>query len=166
MKKKFILGLAILPLIGLVLMTCAVTDDVFRWKLTLPLDKTEARVGDTVTATVVYKNTNYDDMDVGLSDWIVEEGGKRKEDMLRVIFTTEKDDDIWKGIPFAYSKAIRFKIKKNEEIKKTFSHTITAEEDLYVYAAAIYHWEGRRLILRNNTTSFPNHEKITIQKEQ
>jgi len=166
MKKAFILGLAIMPFAGLVSMSCANVDGLFRWNLTLTLDKTEARVGDTVTATVVYKNTNYTDIDVELPDWIVAEGGRYKEDMLRVVFTTEKDDYIWNGIPFAYSKAIRFKIKKNEEIKKTFSHTITAEEDLYVYAAAIYHWEGMRQILRNTTPNFPYYEKITILKEQ
>jgi len=80
MKNKFILGLAILPLIGLVSMACVGIEDYFAYNLTVTLDKTEARVGDTVTATVVYKNKCAGDMrDVELPKWIAAEGGKSKK---------------------------------------------------------------------------------------
>jgi len=169
MKNKLFLGMAFLPLIGLVSMSCANIYPLGGWNLTMKLDKTEARVGDTVTATVVFKNIGSGDMrEVELPKWIAAEGGRSKKDILRAVFTTEEDINWADYIPPSQgidTKAIRFTIKKDEEIRKTFTYIITEEEDLYVHAAAFFKYEDIDEILPvmdENHNMKP--EKIKVQQ--
>ena len=167
MKKSIILGLAILPFTGLVSMACVNYTSEFRYSLTVTLDKTEASNGDTVTATVVYKNTNYKDIEVELPEWIVAEGGRIKEDILRVVFTTEEYFKWADYIPSSQgieTKAIQLIIKQNEEIKRTFTHTITAEDDLYVHAAAFFKYGVANNFLPATGKNFNEPEIIKVQQ--
>ena len=168
MKKSIILTLAILPSIVLVSMACTTYEPVFSYSLTVTVDKTEAHIGDTVTATVVWKNLNEgSDIEVELPYWIVNKGGKSKRDMLYSVFTTNEDFD-WRNELESYDntpvKRPKFLIKKDEEIKRTFKHTITEPEDLYIYAAAFIHYGdqgGYDKLCRNY---YP--EKIIVNNEQ
>ena len=108
MKKVFILGLAILPLAGLLMTACQNNGGeneggsrtsqngnvkeviVGDFSLTVTLDKTVARIGDTVTATVVFKNLSNRDIEAELPDWIAAEGFQNKEDILIAVFTSNR----------------------------------------------------------------------------
>ena len=141
MKKSLFLGLAILPFAGLLLMTCSgVHTSEFKISLTMTLDKTEASIGDTVTATVVWKNLS-SDVEVELPNWVTNRGGTSKEDILFAIFTT-KEDINWPDELASYDNTVvkrqKFTLEKDEVIKRTFTHTITEAEDLYVQAAAFF----------------------------
>ena len=142
MKKLLILGLAILPFAGLLLMTCpGVHTSEFKISLTMTVDKTEASIGDTVTATVVCKNTNYNSIKIELPNWVTNRGGKSREDILFAIFTT-KEDISWPDELASYDNTVvkrpKFILEKDEVIKRTFTHTITEAEDFYVHAAAFF----------------------------
>ena len=171
MKKSIILWLAILPFAGLVLTACD-HFPFFSYDLTITLDKTEARVGDTVSATVVYKNTCYADLrEVELPKWIAAEGGRSKKDILRAVFTSDEEfewADYIPPSPVIDTKTIRFKIKKDEVIRKTFTHTITSEEDLYVHAAAFFKYGVDEsyypMLVLSGTDLILNPVKIKVQQ--
>ena len=143
MKKSIILALAILPFTGLVSIACAYSSE-FRCSITVTLDKTEASKGDTVTATVVWKNLNYDfrgDFEAELPNWIANKDGKSVEDMLYAVFTSNEDFN-WNDELASYDhtpvERPKILIKKDAVITKEFKHTITEPEDLVVHAASFY----------------------------
>ena len=142
MKKPLILGLVILPFAGLLSMACAgVNTNEFKISLTMTVDKTEASIGDTVTATVVCKNTNHGLIKIELPNWVTNRGGKSKEDILFSIFTT-KENINWPDELASYDNTVvkrpKFILEKDEVIKRTFTHIITEAEDFYVHAQAFF----------------------------
>ena len=170
MKKSFVLGLAILFVAGLFMTACRlITTSEFAPSLTATTDKTEAKIGDTVTVTVTFRDLSSQTMnrhfDVELPSWIVAEGGENKEDILRVVFTPEEDFNWWdyaasKGNETGRRQTIR--IRGGETIKKKFTHTITEAEDLYVNTAAFFIMGGWG---RNNgLITFSAPIKIKVQQ--
>ena len=144
MKKPLFLWLAFLPFTGLVLTVCNTFGILApNITMTLTLDKTEARVGDTVTATVVLKNLEHVNIEVELPNWIVNKGGKSKKDILYAVFNFKEDfnwiEELESGsYDHTVVKIPKFIIKKDEEIKRTFKYTITAEEDIVVHARSFF----------------------------
>ena len=148
--KKLFLSITILVITGLVSTACVeyFYSNEFKFTLTVTLDKTEAIIGDTIIATAVFKDISTLSLaqkkpyEVELPDWIVAEGGKNKEDILRVVFTANEDfnwDDYlqpYKNIETKIKRKV--KIKGGEAIKKEFKYTITEAKDLEVHAAAFY----------------------------
>ena len=161
----------VIPLVaGLFTIACIGHEPIFKFDLKVTLDKTEARVGDTVTATVVYKNTNDKGIEVELPDWIVAEGGKSKEDMLVAIFTPEGEFK-WSDFILAIhdvepQKRPKFFLKKDEVVIRKFQHTIAEEENLEVNAGAFFYYG----VYLENTPGFKfrcfDPVKIKIIKEQ
>ena len=142
MKKSFILGLVILPIAGLFMTTC-VYQSLLLYKFEVTLDKTEARVGDTVTATVTWVRKNKGNIEVELPNWIAAQGGKNVEDILYVVFSNKDEDNFnWYDVTSSYYqenvKRPKIVIKEGEVIKKKFVHTIAFVEDLYVSAGFFY----------------------------
>jgi len=89
---------------------------------------------------------------------------------LRAVFTPEEDINWADYLPPSQGieiKAIRFTIKKDEEIRKTFTYIITEEEDLYVHAAAFFKYGVDDGIYRETGVNFnPEPKKIKVLKEQ
>lgn len=148
MKKKLFLTTAILLFAGFI--TACTTE--FAYSLNVTVDKTEAKIGDTVTATVAFRHFASSGMnrreEIELPRWIVAEGGNRKDDILRVVFTPERDfegDFFWLGWEPPYpgnETTVRrtVRIRRGEEIRRQFRFTITETKDLYVQAAVFYFW--------------------------
>ena len=175
MKKSIILALAILPFTGLS-MTCLDDYPIFKSSITVTVDKTEARIGDTVTATVVWKNENEgSDFEVELPNWIVNKGGKSVKDILYAVFTTQEDFN-WLDEVKSYDntpvKRPKILLKKDAVIKKEFKHTITEPEDLEVHTSAFYLFGWDEVYNPADISYYgfhglPKSEKIKVQiKEQ
>ena len=112
-----------------------------------------------------------------MPNWIVNKGGKSKKDMLYAVFTTQEDfnwHDELEPYDHTVMKRPKFLIKKDEEIKRTFKHTITEPEDLEVHAQAFFLYfagenddnvyDGKNRICYGQKT---NNEPIKVQiKEQ
>ena len=144
-NNKLFLTISIPLFAGLALTACETANEsVFGLSITVALDKTEARIGDTVTATVIYKNINNGSIEVELPDWIVSEGGKNKQDMLIAVFSPEGDfnwHDYHANIPDVESqKRPKFLIKKYEVVMRIFNHTITETENIEVNAAVFFYY--------------------------
>ena len=144
-KKQFLTLTATLLLAGLFMMACIAVSKpgLPDFSVTVTLDKTEARVGDTVTATVVFRNLRGGNIEAELPGWIAAKGGKSKEDILHVVFTPEENFD-W----FYYEQALicikadvrqKFLIERGAVVEKKFEHTITVAGNLYVHAGAFFH---------------------------
>ena len=165
MKISFILGLAILPIAGLFMTTCHY--DIFELDLTVVLDKTEAKVGDTVIATAVLKSLLYKDYIVELPYWLAAKGGKNKEDILYAVFTS-KEDFNWSNelASYCHEPVERPKILLNKDsvVKRKFEYKITSTEDMYVHVAVFFHLGGIGEQYGLVWTSDP--KKIKVVKEQ
>jgi len=146
MKKSFILGLAILPLTGMLAAACIyttgngediTTKDGFNIKVTL--DKTMAKVGDTVTATVVFKNLSGEDIEAELPGWIAELGGQNTEDIL-VAILTHSDDGFLKWIPpdILFEPLPKILIESGAVIERKFRHAIKESGKFCVVAGAFF----------------------------
>ena len=173
MKKPFVLGLAILFVAGLAMTACPRDIDTapiglpdFSVKVTL--DKTEARVGDTVTATVVFRNLRGGDIEAELPGWIAERGGQGKEDILDVVFLLARDFNCvfpWDDPHMIFEPRPKILIAREEVIKRKFEHIITVPEDLLVRAGAFFftacsHLDGLGIQATSDLL------KITVIKEQ
>ena len=93
MKKPFIFVPAILLFAGLLMLTCDFNGDeviVGDFSLTVTVDKTVVKKGDTIKTTVVFKNLSDRDIEAEIPDWLVVsirrskgiECAFRKEDIL------------------------------------------------------------------------------------
>ena len=140
MKKTLFLGLAILLFAGLFLMACSDDfDEVIMgdFSLKVSLDKTRARSGDKVTATVTFKNLSGKDIEAELPDWIAAEGGQTKEDILSAVFLTEGSEwgfnDILFGQPLP-----KIVIESGAVIEKNFEYIIKGSSNLRVQAGAFF----------------------------
>jgi hypothetical protein len=142
MKKAFILGTAFLLLAGLLTVACEnkdeengkrVAEDDF--SLTVTLDKTVASIGDTVTATVVFKNLSGRDIKAELPDWIASYGGKSKEDILEAEFIPEGSEWGFIDIKFPRPKIL---IGRGDVIERQFERAVTELGNLEVRAGAFF----------------------------
>jgi hypothetical protein len=106
------------------------------FSLTVTLDKTEARIGDTVTATVVFKNLSGKDIEAELPDWIAAGGFRSKEDILTATFIPEGTDLAFEDILFEPRPKIL--IESGAVIERKFEYAITASGNLEVHAGAFF----------------------------
>ena len=146
MKKEIYSGLSILLMTvilfftGLIMMACPRDEAPFLptgYSVTLTLDKTEARVGDTVTATVVFRNLIGRDIEAELPGWLSAQGGKNAEDILDVIFTPV-GEFTWGDRDIYFEPRVKILIERGAVIERKFEHTITTIVDLEILAAAFF----------------------------
>jgi len=158
MKKKLVLTmLCILTalLFVMVFISCVGTDtgisdpdgglskEVIRgdFSLTVTVDKAVARVGDTITATVAFKNLGDRDIVAYRPSWMVAREHIEDftvEDILRVTFTT-RDDFQWAFITAIVTddEPVVF-IKSGAAIERQFEHTVSAPGNLNIHAGAFF----------------------------
>jgi len=155
MKKSNVLVLAILFFTGLFTVACAndnsgtnidprtFADDpkeaevvVGDFSLSVTLDKTEARIGDTITATVVFKNLSGRDIEAELPDWIAAKGGQGIEDILQSILVPEGLKWFFPSIKFEPRPIIL--IESGAVIERLFEHTVTESGDLEIRGGAFF----------------------------
>jgi len=153
MRKTFILGIVILLLVGLLISACqnnengslasrtatengkeVIVDD---FSLTVTLDKTKARIGDTITATVVFKNLSGRDIEAELPDWIAARGGRSKDDILSAVFVPEGEKVSYPGVKFD-GPLPKVLIESETVIERKFEHTITESKNLEARAGAYF----------------------------
>ena len=169
-KKQFLTLTAILFFTGLFMMACprdTAPIGLPDFIITVTLDKTEVRVGDTVTATVVFENIRGGDIEAELPGWIAEKGGQTKKDILDVVFSTSRPGFLWENLDSLFEPRPKIFIERGAVIVREFEHIITASEDLYVTAGAFF---------ITATCSYPNGSgikmrssppiRITVQQEQ
>ena len=139
MKKK--LFLTALCAIGLCLfLACDFNGEEYivgDFSLTVTVDKTNAKVGDTVTATVVFKNLGGRDIEAELPDWIVTGNKQSKEDILYAAFASEMNFE-WVFPSVGFEPLPKILIESGVVIEKTFEHKITSSKNLKVHAAAFF----------------------------
>ena len=157
MKNLFVFGLAIFA--GLFLMACIggdnggqnssriILDDPKEviagdFSIKMALDKTEASVGDIVTATVIFKNLSDKDIVAEIPDWVT--GMIRKpiedytaEDILFVCFVTW-DDFEWNFIDIGILERPTILIECGAVIERQFEYTITSLGNLEIHAGAFF----------------------------
>jgi hypothetical protein len=104
------------------------------FSLTVTLDKTEAMIGDTVTATVVFKNLSDRDIEAELPDWVAK-WGPIKENILSAIFTSDRDF-VWMFPGVEALSRSKILIERGAVIERKFEHVITVKENLEVHAGA------------------------------
>ena len=147
MKKQFVLWLIIMPLAGLFLVVCDFNGEeviVKDFSLKVTVDKTEAKKGDTVKTTVVFKNLSGRDIEAELPDWLTV--GIRqskgidytfsKEDILTA-YLVEKAD-WWFNSVEARPPLPKILIESGDVIVREFEHTVTGSKNLKVQAAAFF----------------------------
>ena len=112
------------------------------FSLTITLDKTEASIGDIITATVVLRNMGTRDIDAEIPDWLV--ASKRKpiedftaEDILVAPFFSG-DDFRWVFRDIAVLNRPAILIKGGAVIKRQFEHVVTETGNLEVRAGAFF----------------------------
>ena len=139
MKKTLFLGLAILLFAGLFLMACSDDfDEVIMgdFSLKISLNKTRARIGDKVTATVIFKNLSGKDIEAELPAWIAAGGRHSKDDILIANFTSERFEWVFEDIGFDPLPTIL--IKSGDVIERKIEHVIKGSKNLKVYAGAFF----------------------------
>ena len=145
MKKSLVLKPAALFIAGLFMSACpvdtteAITDD---FSLAVTADKTSAKVGDTVTATVVFKNLSGGDIEAEIPDWLI--GTLRKpiedytvEDILFTYFITW-DNFEWDFIDIAIFNRPVILIKSGAVIERQFKHTVTESKNIEIHAGVFF----------------------------
>ncbi|MCL2042741.1 MAG: hypothetical protein FWG89_01230 [Treponema sp.] len=148
MKKSNVLGLAILFFAGLFTVACANDNSgtannidprgvtMGDFSLSVTLDKTEARIGDTITAIVVFKNLSGRDIEAELPDWIAAKGGQGIEDILQSILVPEGVEWFFPSIKFEPRPIIL--IESGAVIERLFEHTVTESGDLEILGGAFF----------------------------
>ena len=109
------------------------------FSLKVTVDKTMTKVGDTVTATFVFKNLSGEDIEAELPGWIAELGGQNTEDILRVNFIRASQNPVLWLSPDKSSKPLpKILIESGAVIERKFKHTLKGSYNLEVYAAAFF----------------------------
>ncbi|MCL2410967.1 MAG: hypothetical protein FWC97_04915 [Treponema sp.] len=106
------------------------------FSLTVTVNKTEASIGDTVTATVVFKNLGGRDIEAELPDWIAAAGGKSVEDILDVVFVPEGVE--WAFVDISFEPRPKILIKSGAEIERQLEYTVTESGFLEIRAGAFF----------------------------
>ena len=107
------------------------------FSLTVTLDKTEVNVGDTVTATVVFKNLIGKDIEAELPDWIASGGGRSKEDILDAVLLHEGVEWAFIDIAFFGPKP-KILIESGDIIERQFELNVTEKKNFEVHAGAFF----------------------------
>jgi len=152
MKKSSILRLVILLLVGLLISACqnnengslvsrGVTENEKEviagdFSLTVTLDKTEARIRDTITVTVVFKNLSDIDIEAELPDWIAAGGGRNKEDILDAVLLYEGVE--WGFLDILFKPRPKILIENGAVIERQFEFTVTEKKNFEVHAGAFF----------------------------
>ena len=154
MKKKALTAvcgaIAVLLLCGVYVTGCVGADEENEFKhkntmevivgdfsLTVTLDKTEARIGDTVTATVVFKNLSDRDIEAELPDWMAAGGARSKEDILSVAFIPVDSEIVFYDIE-AKPPLPKILIESGAVIERRFEYGMTGSGNLEVHAGAFF----------------------------
>ena len=156
MKKTFILGFTVLLLAGLFALACnnngeenknefpaslnitvsgneVITSD---FSIIATLDKKEAKVGDKITATVVFKNLSDRDIEAELPDWIAYGGGSYKEDILHAYLLPEGVELSY--ISIAVHKRPEILIESGAVIERQFEIAVTEPGNFALISAAYF----------------------------
>ena len=113
----------------------SVTEDG-SFSLMVTLDKTEVRIGETITATVIFKNLSGRDIEAEIPDWIAANGGLSKEDIVTAIFAPI--GAIWGFPDILFPNRPKILIESGLMIERKFEHTITESENFQVQAGAFF----------------------------
>ena len=143
MEMKNKLFLTMLCAIGLCLiMACQSNGEEVIGKdfsLKVTVDKTRAKVGDTVTATVVFKNLSGEEIEAELPGWIAELGGQNTEDILLAHFTKVEEALVVFILPdILFEPLPKILIESGAVIERKFRHVIKESGKLCVIAGAFF----------------------------
>ncbi|MCL2400862.1 MAG: hypothetical protein FWC91_14105 [Defluviitaleaceae bacterium] len=141
MKNKLFLA-AILLFAGLFMTTCFHDVDEIPFIVGVTVDKTEASIGDTITATVVFWNVSSRDIKAQIPAWLVSIMNKpiedyTIEDILYVRFATEAHG-MWPSREKDMEPLPSVFIEKGTVIKRQFEHIVTESKDIRVHAGAFF----------------------------
>lgn len=115
---------------------------VGNFSLTVTVDLTTPKIGDTITATITFKNLSDNDIEAEIPDWLVATMNKPIEDMtiediLFAYFVTW-DDFIWEFVDIAVEQRPSILIEHGTVIERQFEYTVTASGNLEIHAGAFF----------------------------
>jgi len=152
MKKKLLLVPVILLFTGIVLLACTtgyggdenITREGFYLKVTV--NKTRVKVGDTVTASAIFKNLSGKNIEAELPGWIAAEGGKSKDDILRTFLAPSDNAFLdWSPPDILFEPLPKILIKSGVEISQKFKYTLK-ESGIFVVVAGAFFIAGNDII--------------------
>ena len=131
------------------------------FSLTVILDKTEAKIGDTVTATVVFRNLSGRDIEAELTDYVAAGGGQSKEDILEAVFLPE--GVVWVNELFGFRPRPKILIESGAVIERKFEYVTTSSGDLEARARASFFPISSTATNPFGTYIYSNPIKIKVQ---